>query len=252
MGILTRFKDIMSANVNALLDKAEDPAKMIDQTLLNLRKDLAEVKKETAAVMADEKNAKRKVTECEKHIADYKAAAESALRAGNEGDARTLLEAKKKEEEKLAALQKTYDMTAANADNMQAMHDKLVRDIENLESKRDSIKAKMATAKAQKHMNQVLSGGDKAAASIDAFERYEAKADKMLDEAAAMTELNKTADDNTADSLLDKYKNGGNADVDDELERMKKELGCKITAVGLRIWKYDACRWISAGCFCVK
>lgn len=60
MGILTRFKDIMSANVNALLDKAEDPAKMIDQTLLNLRKDLAEVKKETAAVMADEKMQKEK------------------------------------------------------------------------------------------------------------------------------------------------------------------------------------------------
>ena len=155
----------MSANVNALLDKAEDPAKMIDQTILSLRKDLAKVKKEIAAVMADEKNAKRKITECEEQVADYKAAAESALRAGNEDDARTLLEAKKKEEEKLAALQKTYDMTAANADNMQAMHDKLVRDIENLESKRDSIKAKMATAKAQKHINQVLSGGDKAAAS---------------------------------------------------------------------------------------
>lgn len=225
MGILTRFKDIMSANVNALLDKAEDPAKMIDQTLLNLRKDLAQVKKETAAVMADAKNARRKVTECENQIADYKTTAEKALRTGNEGDARTLLEAKKREEEKLVTLQKTCEMAEKNADNMQTMHDKLVRDIENLESKRDSIKAKMATAKAQKHMNQVLSGGDKAAASIDAFERYEAKADKMLDEAAAMTELNKTADDNTADSLLDKYKNGGSADVDDELERMKKELG---------------------------
>lgn len=106
-----------------------------------------------------------------------------------------------------------------------AADDKLVRDIEALEAKKDAIKAKVATAKAQKHMNQVLSGGDKAAASIDAFERYEAKADKMLDEAAAMTELNKTADDNTADSLLDKYKNGGSADVDDELEKMKKELG---------------------------
>ena len=225
MGILTRFKDIMSANVNALLDKAEDPAKMIDQTLLNLRKDLAQVKKETAAVMADAKNARRKVTECENQIADYKTTAEKALRAGNEGDARTLLEAKKREEEKLVTLQKTCEMAEKNADNMQAMHDKLVRDIENIESKRDSIKAKMATAKAQKHMNQVLSGGDKAAASIDAFERYEAKADKMLDEAAAMTELNKTADDNTADSLLDKYKNGGSADVNDELEKMKKELG---------------------------
>lgn len=225
MGILTRFKDIMSANVNALLDKAEDPSKMIDQTLLNLRKDLAEVKKETAAVMADAKNAKRKVEECEKQITEYKKAAESALRAGNEGDARKLLEAKKKEEEKLAGLQKTYEINAGNAESMQAMHDKLVKDIETLESKRDAIKAKVATAKAQKHMNQVLSGGDKAAASIDAFSRYEAKADKMLDEAAAMTELNKTADENTADALLEKYKNGSDADVDDELEKMKAELG---------------------------
>lgn len=69
-------------------------------------------------------------------------------------------------------------MAEKNANNMQAMHDKLVRDIEALEAKKDAIKAKVATAKAQKHMNQVLSGGDKAAASIDAFERYEAKADK--------------------------------------------------------------------------
>lgn len=225
MGILTRCKDIMSANVNALLDKAEDPSKMIDQTLLNLRNDLAQVKKETAAVMADETNAKRKLDECEKQITDYKTAAENALRAGNEGDARTLLEAKKGEEEKLTALQKTYEMAKKNADNMHAMHDKLVRDIETLETKRDTIKAKTATVKAQKHMNQVFSGGDKAAASMDAFARYEAKADKMLDEAAAMTELNKSADGNTADSLLDKYKNGGSSDVDDELEKMKREMG---------------------------
>ena len=180
MGILTRFKDIMSANVNALLDKAEDPAKMIDQTLLNLRKDLAQVKKETAAVMADAKNARRKVTECENQITNYKTTAEKALRAGNEGDARTLLEAKKREEEKLVALQKTCEMAEKNADNMQAMHDKLVRDIEALEAKKDAIKAKVATAKAQKHMNQVLSGGDKAAASIDAFERYEQRPTRCL------------------------------------------------------------------------
>ena len=46
MGILTRFTDIMKSNINALLDKCEDPAKMIDQTLRDLREDLAEVKKE--------------------------------------------------------------------------------------------------------------------------------------------------------------------------------------------------------------
>ena len=49
MGILTRFKDIMSANINALLDKCEDPEKMIDQYMRNLESDLGKVKAETAS-----------------------------------------------------------------------------------------------------------------------------------------------------------------------------------------------------------
>ena len=52
MGILKRFKDIMSSNINALLDKAEDPEKMIDQYLRDLQEDLRKVKSETATVMA--------------------------------------------------------------------------------------------------------------------------------------------------------------------------------------------------------
>ena len=59
MGILARFKDIMSSNINALLDKMEDPEKMIDQILRNLQSDLGEVKAETAGVMAEEARAKR-------------------------------------------------------------------------------------------------------------------------------------------------------------------------------------------------
>ena len=53
MGILARFKDIMSANINALLDKCEDPAKMIDEYMRQLTEELADVKKETAGVMAE-------------------------------------------------------------------------------------------------------------------------------------------------------------------------------------------------------
>ena len=54
MGVLTRFKDIMAANMNALLDKCEDPGKMVDQYLVRFTEDLANVKKETAGVMAEE------------------------------------------------------------------------------------------------------------------------------------------------------------------------------------------------------
>ena len=51
MGILDRFSTIVKANINALLDKAEDPSKMIDQYLTELMESLAEVKKETAGVI---------------------------------------------------------------------------------------------------------------------------------------------------------------------------------------------------------
>lgn len=91
MGILTRFTDIMKSNINALLDKCEDPAKMIDQTLRDLREDLAEVKKETANIIADAKSADRQVKECEEEITKYTTAAQNALKAGNDDDARTLI-----------------------------------------------------------------------------------------------------------------------------------------------------------------
>ena len=64
MGILTRFKDIMASNINALLDKAENPEKMIAQVLRNLNNDLGKVKAETASIMAEEQRAKRALEEC--------------------------------------------------------------------------------------------------------------------------------------------------------------------------------------------
>ena len=63
MGILTRFKDIMSANIKALLDKCEDPEKMIDQYMRNLESDLGKVKAETASVMAEETSTEEASTE---------------------------------------------------------------------------------------------------------------------------------------------------------------------------------------------
>ena len=87
MGILTRFKDIMSANINALLDKAEDPEKMIDR-LRNLNSDLGKVKSETAAIMAEEQETKRALDECNDEINEMQKYAIKALEANNEADAR--------------------------------------------------------------------------------------------------------------------------------------------------------------------
>lgn len=91
-GILTKFKDIMSANVNALLEKAEDPEKMIDQYLRNLESDLGNVKAETAAVMATQTQAKRKLDECNAEIEKMTTYAKKAIESGNDNDARSFLE----------------------------------------------------------------------------------------------------------------------------------------------------------------
>ena len=79
MSMLSRFADILAANINALLDKAEDPAKMIDEYLIKARRDLADVKQETAAVMAEETRAKRMLDENKAEIAKYQGLAIQAL-----------------------------------------------------------------------------------------------------------------------------------------------------------------------------
>lgn len=223
MGILQRFSDIMRSNVNALLDKMEDPAKMIDQTLLDLRRDLAEVKKETANVMADERGAKRRLDECHDNIQKYTTAAQNALCSGNEGDARKLIAKKQQFEASLASLQATYELAHGNAEKMKQMHDKLTADIEALEARKDAAKGKIAAAKAQERMNDVIAGVSDSSASIAAFERMESKADKMLDAAMAEAELN--AGIAAEGDLLGKYSSGSSVSVDDELAAMKASLG---------------------------
>lgn len=223
MGILDRFSTIMRSNVNSLLDKMEDPAKIIEQTLLDLRHDLADVKKETANVMADERGAKRRLDECINNMNKYKQAAQNALSAGNEDDARKLIAKKQQYEANLSSLQATYNLAHTNAEKMKQMHDKLTADIAALEARKDAAKGKIAAAKAQERMNEVIAGVGDSSASIAAFERMEGKADKMLD--AAMAEADLNAGSESDDDLLGKYSSGGSASVDDELAVMKASLG---------------------------
>lgn len=225
MGMLDRFTDIIKANINDLLDKAEDPAKMIDQYLRDLTENLAEVKRETAGVMAEEARTKRLVDDNAAEAAKYDDLARKALSAGNEDDARTFLAKKQQLEAKAAGLQATYDAAHENAAKMRQMHDKLVSDIEDLNGRREAIKAKVAVARTQDKVNEFSSSADKAAGTASAFDRMEAKADQMLDRANAMSELNQQPVDDAA-ALEAKYAAAGtDAAVDDELAKLKKEMG---------------------------
>ena len=225
-GILERFKTIMSSNINALLDKMEDPEKMIDQYLRDMEKDLGSVKAETVAVMAQESAAKRKVAECEDEIKKMESYAKKALQAGNEADARMFLEKKESIKIKLESLEKEKMIAVENSLKMREMHDKLTSDIQKLNAKRNEIKAKIKMAKSAEKINSMTSSTG-ISGKMDSFNSIEEKVDRMLDEANVSIELNSPKKDEV-DDLMKKYDSGeseSSSAVDEELERLKKEMG---------------------------
>ena len=190
MGILDRFTSIVKANINELLDKAEDPEKMVDQYLREMTESLAEVREATAGVMAEEKRCKKLLDENREETEKYEELARKALAAGNEADARVFL-AKKQE----------------------------------LAGRAEGLTVAYESAKTQSKVNEMTSAGDRAEGARSAFDRMEAKADEMLDRANAVAELSEQPADPTED-LAKKYAAAGaEAAVDDDLARLKKEMG---------------------------
>ena len=226
MGVISRFKDIMAANFNALLDKAEDPAKMIDQYLRDLNDDLAKVKTETAGVIADEKAAKRKLDECDAAMEKMDRYARKAVAAGNDGDARQFLNKKSQLAQERTALEANYNMCLENSYKMREMTKKLENDIAELKGKQQTLKAKLAVAETKKRMNEVGSSAKGAGARLDAFKKMEEKVDRMLDEADAMEELNRSSETSDISALQASYADmDASSDVEDELAALKAEMG---------------------------
>lgn len=225
MGIISRFRDIMAANFNALLDKCEDPEKMIDQYLRDLQDDLGKVKSETAGVIADEKAAKRKLDACDEEISKMDKYARKAVAAGNDDEARQFLARKSELAQDRVTLEQTYNICVENSAKMRDMSKKLEADIQELKGKQASLKAKLAVAETKKKMSSVGSSGKDAGARLAAFDRMEEKVNRMMDEADAMEELNEQPGD-SLDALAAKYEDSTvDVAVDDELAALKAEMG---------------------------
>ena len=223
-GILSRFKTIMEANINALLDKAEDPVKMADQLARDLEKELGEVKAETVSVMAEEKRAKRAYDEGVAEVEKLQRYAEKAVLAGNDADAKVFLSEKAAKAANLESLKGAWDLAAANAAKMREMHDKLTEQLKQVEDRKAAIRAKAAMVKSQQKANEIKS--DLGGSSLAAFDALEEKLNRKLDEAEAAAELN-TKKDDMAD-LMAKYDDAAtvqDSGVEDELAALKAKLG---------------------------
>lgn len=230
MGILSRFKDVMKVNINALLERTEDPEKTIDAYMRSLNSDLGKVKAETASVQADERRSKRALDECQAEIKKLQRYAEKSVEAGDEDAARKFLEKKAVQAEKLIDLQTEHEAATANADKMKQMQEKLESDMNKLETRYTEIKGKLAAAKTQQELN---SGGSSISGTSAAFNTLEEKASRALYEAEALAELRAGEKEDDLDDLMAELEKSMEKDgaaqakttrAEDELAAIKEKL----------------------------
>lgn len=216
MSILKRVSSIFKSNVNSVLDSVEDPSKMVDQTMRDLKKDLEKVTQETASVMAEKRSLEASVHEMEVTVEKLVSYAKKAVDSGNEEDARRFLTQKNSVLEKLNSKKSLLAQVSANEEKLRGMQQNLSSKVAELESKQSVIKLKAEHAKAQERINKMTSSFD--GTSLSKFDDYEAKIDKKLNASQAEYELKQ--DPNDISSLVSKYE-GSDISIDDELESLR-------------------------------
>jgi len=128
MGIFTRFRDIVSSNINAMLDKAEDPEKLISLMIREMEDTLVEIKASCAGVMANKKKVHRQMTEAHAQAKNWEQKAGLAVAKARDDLAREALIEKRKYAERLGTLEQELS-------EMNALVDQYQEDIRQLEDK---------------------------------------------------------------------------------------------------------------------
>ncbi|MDF2724320.1 MAG: PspA/IM30 family protein [Paenibacillus sp.] len=223
MGIFKRLRDMTMASINDLLDKAEDPVKMLTQYLRDMEEDIVDAEAAVAQQIAIEKKFKQQTEEAESMVKRRSEQAMKALEQGNEELARKALEDKKEHQTRYDELKNQYVIAKTNADQLRAQLSEMKEEFGKLKNKKDMLIARAEAAKAQKHINQAMSGfgTDNAAKG---FDRMTEKVLQMEAEAEASKELRSS--NRSLDDELDQLDKGGGA-VDDELAAMKAQLAAK-------------------------
>lgn len=192
MSIFKRLRDLTMSNINALIDKAEDPIKLTDQYIRDMQEDLEDAEKAVAAQIAIEKKFKGLYEEQQALVERRTQQAHQAAQAQNVDLARRALEEKKVAEAKMAEYKASYEQNKAAADNLRSKLEEMRKQLTEMKNKRETLVARYNAAKAQNEINKTMSGfnSDSAASGL---KRMEEKMLQMEAQAEASNELNAKA-----------------------------------------------------------
>ncbi len=226
MGIFSRISDILKANINDLIDRAEDPEKMVKQIILDLQKEVSASTQALGKAMASERIAKRQYDEALKTSADWENKAKAALSAGEVDLAKKALSNKVAADENVQNYQKMYEQISAQTTQLREQVEQLKAKLDEAKSRQAMLIARSQMAKTQKNLAQSIGGIDSSSA-MDKFNRMEEKVARQEAEAAAFSEISgmtSTTEEKTFEQLQH------DMEVDAELQRLLAEMGQTTTA----------------------
>lgn len=218
MSILGRVRDLISANINSMLDNAEDPEKMANEYLRQLTNELYEARTNVAASMADETKLEQKAAQFQAESDQWQSKAEAALRSGDEELTKGAL-GRKVQSQKLAdQYRQQHQAQSEQVDAIQEALVQLETRIAEVKAKKELIIAKKNRAQTQEAIQRTAKSIGRASA-IDKLDQLEERVDDQLARADAMSKLEQG-------SLESRFKDlEKDQEVDSELAELKRKLG---------------------------
>ena len=225
MGFWGRLGRVFRSNANAMVEKLEDPEKILNQTILDMQDQLVKAKQQVAVAIADEKRLEKQYLAEEKKAKEWEDKARLALKAGNEELARKALAEKASYAENAAGYKAEWQKQKMMTDKLRASLKQLSDKIDDAKRRKNLLIARSKRAKAQQEIQSTMNGLNDNSA-FAAFDRMSERVEQLEAKADATAELAEDFAGGNAD--LEKefaaLKQSG-AGADDELAKLKAEMG---------------------------
>ena len=225
MGIFSKFSTMVRSNINDLINRAENPEKMLNQIILDMRDQLAKAKREVAAAIADERKLRGQLDDEVKQSREWEKRAMLAVRQGRDDLAKQALVRQQEHAERASALDQTWRSQSAETEKLKGSLRQLNDKIEEAKRKRNLLIAKQKRAQAQRRIHETMSG----LSDTSAFEAFNRMADKIDEEerrSLAHAEVSEALAGDTLETEFLRLESGSeDAGVDDRLTALKAEMG---------------------------
>ena len=216
---------MIKSNINDLISRAEDPEKMLNQIIIDMRDQLAKAKREVAGAIADERKLKRQVSEAHKARQAWEKRAMLAVQQERDDLAKQALVRQQEHAEEAGQLEQTWQAQAAETEKLKNSLRQLNEKIEEAKRKRNLLIAKQKRAQAQRRIHDTMSGLSDTSA-FDAFNRMAEKIEETERRNLAEAEVSEALTGDTLETEFVRLESGSESvAVDDQLLALKAKMG---------------------------